>query len=138
MGFVIVVVILALVQYIVFGMLVGRARGKYNVPAPACSGDPIFERYWRVHQNTLEQLVVFLPAIFLYAYVGNSVIAAGAGVVYLLGRLLYLRGYVANPESRAIGFILTFLPHGVHADCLAVHCCNNYVRLAYYSRSYWI
>jgi hypothetical protein len=63
MGFVIVVVILALVQYIVFGMLVGRARGKYNVPAPACSGDPIFERYWRVHQNTLEQLVVFLPAI---------------------------------------------------------------------------
>ncbi len=111
MGFVIVVVILALVQYIVFGMLVGRARGKYNVPAPACSGDPIFERYWRVHQNTLEQLVVFLPAIFLYVNVGgNPVIAAGAGVVYLLGRLLYLRGYVANPESRAIGFILTFLP----------------------------
>ena len=110
MGFVIVVVILAVVQYIAFGILVGRARGKYNVPAPACSGDPIFERYWRVHQNTLEQLVAFLPAIFLYAYIGNPVIAAGAGVVYLLGRLLYLRGYVANPESRAIGFVLTFLP----------------------------
>ena len=110
MDFVIIVVILALIQYIGFGILVGRARGKYNVPAPASSGDPIFERYWRVHQNTLEQLVAFLPAILLYSSLGNPVIAAGAGVVYLLGRLLYLRSYVANPESRAIGFLLTFAP----------------------------
>ena len=110
MDYVIIVVVLALIQYLGFGILVGRARGKYNVPAPASSGDPIFERYWRVHQNTLEQIVLFLPAIFLYSYLGNPLIAAGLGVVYLIGRMLYLRSYVADPKSRGAGFALTALP----------------------------
>ena len=110
MDYVIIVVVLALIQYLGFGIMVGRARGKYNVPAPASSGDPIFERYWRVHQNTLEQIVLFLPAIFLYSHLGNPLIAAGLGVVYLIGRMLYLRSYVADPKSRGAGFALTALP----------------------------
>jgi len=110
MDYVIIVVVLALVQYIAFGILVGRARAKYNVPAPASSGDPTFERYWRVHQNTLEQLAVFLPAIFLYSYLGSPMIAAGLGVVYLIGRFIYLRSYLADPASRGTGFALTALP----------------------------
>ncbi len=110
MDFVIVVVVLALIQFIAFGILVGRARGKYNVPAPASSGDPVFERYNRVHMNTLEQLVCFLPAIFIYSHVANANIAAGLGVVYLIGRLVYLRSYIADPASRGIGFVLTALP----------------------------
>ncbi|NKB35152.1 MAG: MAPEG family protein [Pseudomonadales bacterium] len=110
MDYVIIVVVLALIQYSAFGILVGRARGKYNVPAPATSGDPTFERYFRVQQNTAEQLIVFLPAIFLYSHVGNTLVAAGLGVVYLVGRLVYLRSYVADPKSRGAGFGMTFLP----------------------------
>lgn len=110
MDYVIIVVALALIQYSAFGILVGRARGKYNVPAPATSGDPTFERYFRVQQNTAEQLIVFLPAIFLYSHLGNPLVAAGLGVVYLVGRLVYLRSYVADPKSRAAGFGMTFLP----------------------------
>ena len=70
----------------------------------------MFDRYYRVHQNTLEQLVVFLPAIFLYSYLGNPMYAAGFGVVYLIGRMIYLRSYLKDPGSRGLGFMLTFLP----------------------------
>ena len=110
MDFVIIVVVLALIQYIAFAMLVGRAREKYDVKAPATSGDPVFERYFRVQQNTLEQLAIFLPAIFLFSYLGNPMYAAGFGVVYLIGRMIYLRSYVKDPGSRSLGFMLTFLP----------------------------
>ncbi|MBT4257414.1 MAG: MAPEG family protein, partial [Gammaproteobacteria bacterium] len=66
------VIVLALIEYQVFGMLVGRARGKYDVKAPAVSGNEVFERYYRVQQNTAEQLIVFLPAITIYGFYGNS------------------------------------------------------------------
>jgi len=110
MQWVAIVIGLVLIQYVVFGILVGRARAKYNCPAPAMSGDPVFERYYRVHANTGEQLIVLLPAITIYAYYGNAVIAALAGAVYLLGRILYLRGYVADPAQRGLGFMISFLP----------------------------
>ncbi len=110
MELVIIVVVLALIQFIVFGILVGRARGKYNVSAPATSGDPVFERYNRVHMTTLEQLAVFLPSIFIYSYVGSPAVAAGLGVVYLVGRLVYLRSYIADPATRGAGFGMTALP----------------------------
>ena len=113
MDLVIIVVVLALIQYIAYGILVGRARGKYGVSAPATTGDPIFERYYRVHQNTLEQLMVFLPAIFIFSQLGNPLIAAGLGAVYLVGRLIYLRGYVADPAQRGTGFMLSFLPSAI-------------------------
>jgi glutathione S-transferase len=110
MDYAIIVAVLALIQYSAFGILVGRARGKYNVSAPAITGDPTFERYFRVQQNTAEQLIVFLPAIFLYSNIGNPNYAAGLGVVYLIGRFVYLRSYVADPKSRGAGFGLSFLP----------------------------
>ena len=113
MDYVVIVVVLALVQYSAFGILVGTARGKYNVPAPAIGGDPTFERYFRVQQNTAEQLIMFLPAIFLSAYLWNPQISAGLGVVYLVGRMLYLRSYVSDPKSRGAGFALTFLPSAI-------------------------
>jgi uncharacterized membrane protein YecN with MAPEG domain len=61
------VVVLALLEYSILGVMVGQARLKYKVPAPATTGDPIFERYFRVHQNTMEQLIVFVPAMFIFA-----------------------------------------------------------------------
>jgi uncharacterized membrane protein YecN with MAPEG domain len=110
MHFVALVGLLALLQYLVFGMLVGRARGKYGVKAPAVAGHEIFDRYFRVQQNTLELLVVFLPALWLFALYVSATWAAVLGAVYLVGRVLYLRGYVADPSKREIGFGLSFLP----------------------------
>lgn len=110
MDLVVLVTALALAQFIVFGSLVGRARGKYGVKAPAVSGNEIFERYFRVQMNTLELLVVFLPALWLFAQYVSANWAAGLGAVYLVGRVLYLLGYVKDPAKREIGFGLSMLP----------------------------
>jgi glutathione S-transferase len=109
MELVTIVVLLALIEYMVFAMLVGRARMKFNCPAPATSGDPIFERYYRVQQNTLEQLIIFIPAIFIYGSYGNPRIAAGLGLVFVVGRIIYLNGYVKDPAKRGPGFMIGFL-----------------------------
>jgi uncharacterized MAPEG superfamily protein len=105
------VIALALLQYFVFGTLVGRARGKYNVPAPATSGHPIFDRTFRVHQNTAEQLVSVVPAIWLFATYVSAPIAAGLGALFLVGRILYFRGYVADASKRGTGFAIGALAH---------------------------
>ena len=115
MELVTIVVILSLIQYLVFGALVGKARGKYGVDAPAVTGDPVFERYYRVHQNTLESLVLFVPAILLFGWYVHGVTAAALGVVYLIGRTMYLLSYVKDPKSRGPGFALTLLPSAVLA-----------------------
>jgi uncharacterized membrane protein YecN with MAPEG domain len=111
MELVAIVIALALIEYMYIGLQVGRARGKYGVSAPATSGDPIFERYYRVQQNTVEQMVVFLPSILLFAHFVMPLAAAGLGVVFILGRALYFRGYIADPGKRSTGFILTFVPN---------------------------
>jgi uncharacterized MAPEG superfamily protein len=109
MELVAIVIGITLVEYLAFGILVGRARAKYNVPAPASSGNPVFERYWRVHQNTLEQLIIFIPAIMIYGTYGNPTVAAGVGLAFPVGRLLYLLGYVKDPAARGPGFLIGFL-----------------------------
>lgn len=105
-----VVIVLALVQYVAFGMLVGWARGKYGVKAPAVTGHETFDRYFRVHQNTLELLVAFVPAIWLFGIYVDPTWATLLGLVYLVARVLYLRGYVADPAKREVGFALSVLP----------------------------
>lgn len=109
MEYVVIVTSLILMEYMVFGFFVGKARSTYNVPAPATTGDPVFERYWRVHQNTLEQLIIFLPSMLIFAYFANPLYAALAGVVFFIGRLLYFRGYVADPGTRGTGFMIGFV-----------------------------
>jgi uncharacterized membrane protein YecN with MAPEG domain len=91
-------------------MLVGWARGKYGVKAPAVTGHEIFDRYFRVHQNTLELLVAFVPAIWLFGMYVDPTWAALLGLVYLVARVLYLRGYVKDPARREVGFTLSVLP----------------------------
>jgi glutathione S-transferase len=105
-----VVILLALLQYVVFAMLVGRARGKYGVKAPAVSGHEMFDRYFRVHQNTLELLVAAVPAMWLYGTYVSTTWAAVLGLVYVVGRVAYLVGYVADPAKREIGFALSVMP----------------------------
>jgi len=94
----------------VFLMQVGRARDKYGVLAPATTGNEIFERYFRVQQNTLEQLILFLPGLYLFAHYLNPLWAAGLGLIYLIGRQIYSASYVKDPKTRSAGFGLTFLP----------------------------
>jgi len=110
MQYVAAVSLLALIQYVAFGMAVGYARGKYGVNAPAITGHEVFERYFRVQQNTLELIVVLLPALWLFAQYVHPGWAAGLGVVYLVGRTLYFLGYVRDPAKRELGFALTALP----------------------------
>ena len=111
MEYVIIVISLALIQYQVFGFLVGRARGKYNIPAPATTGDPIFERFNRVHQNTQESLILFVPGMFIFGTYASANIACILGIIWLIGRMLYLRAYITDPGKRGLGFMLTFFPN---------------------------
>lgn len=105
-----VVIVIAVLQFLVFGWLVARARVRYGVKAPATSGQEIFERWFRVQQNTLEMLIAFIPAISLFAIYVNPNWAAWVGLVYIVGRIVYLRAYVADPARRGLGFALTALP----------------------------
>lgn len=115
MALVAAVIALALIEFIVFGLLVARARVQCQVAPPATTGHPVFERYFRVQQNTLEQLVVFVPSIWLFGYYVSSLWAAGLGVMFVIGRALYLTGYVADPKKRGAGFGLSFLPNVILA-----------------------
>ena len=110
MAYVDIVTALALLQFMAFGMQVASARGKYGVHAPAVTGNEIFERHFRVQQNTLEQLIVFLPGLYLFAHYFNALWAAGLGLIYLIGRQVYSASYVKDPKSRSAGFGLTFQP----------------------------
>ena len=87
--------------------------GRTGVAAPATYGDPTFERYYRVQMNTVEQLVIFLPALALFAHTVNEPVAAGFGLVFILGRALYARGYLRDPAGRGPGFGLTILANAV-------------------------
>lgn len=109
MAFVEIVTALALIQFVVFGFKVGRARAKFGVQAPATTGNENFERCFRVQQNTLEQLIVFLPALYLFSRYFDPAWAACLGVPYLVGRELYAASYLKNPAKRGLGFGLTFL-----------------------------
>lgn len=109
MAFVTIIAMLALIQYLAFGLLVGRARGRFDVAAPATTGHPEFERYFRAHYNTLEQLIVFLPALYAAGQFLNETVAVSAGAVFLIGRSLYFRTYVKDPATRGPGMMLTFL-----------------------------
>src|ERR1700761_2427886 len=94
-----IVTALALLQFIWFGMQVAQARGKHGIKAPAVTGNEIFERHFRVQQNTLELLIAFVPGLYLFSHYFNPLWAAALGVVYLIGRQIYSMSYVKDPAS---------------------------------------
>ena len=105
-----IVGLLAVVQFFLIGTMVGWARGKYGVAAPATTGHPIFERHYRVQMNTVETLLVFLPALWLAAKYWSPRDAAILGVVYLVGRTIYYFAYISDPSKRTLGFSLSMGP----------------------------
>lgn len=101
------IAMLALIEYLYFGVEVGRARGRSGLAAPAVTGDEGFERVFRAHYNTLEQLIVFLPALYAAGWFVHEIYAAAAGVAFLIGRAVYFRAYVRDPASRGPGMLIT-------------------------------
>ena len=124
---VVIVTILALLQYVYFGIQVGSMRGKAGVKAPAMSGDEQFERMNRVHQNTLEQLVVLIPVLWLYAQYVNPLWGTGLAAVYIVGRFIYRAEYLKDPSTRTLGFSLSFLPSMVMAIWVLVKAVMHYL-----------
>jgi hypothetical protein len=101
------------VEYMVIVWLTGQARGRYGVPAPAMTGHPVFERWSRVQGNSVEQLVIFFPALWLFASYVHPGAAAALGLVFFVGRALFARGYVADPARRGPGFVLSYIANAV-------------------------
>lgn len=104
-----IVTILVLLQFVWFSIQVGSMRVKHGVKAPAISGPPEFDRTMRVQQNTMEQLVVFLPALWIYGYFVNPLWGAGIGAVFLVGRFIYRSAYLKDPDGRSVGFSTGFM-----------------------------
>jgi len=118
MSYVVLVSSLLLIQYTFFSMRAGLARVKADIKAPAMSGDENFERNLRVQINTLEQLIITLPAMWVCAIYFNATVAAILGFAFLIGRFIYSATYISNPASRAPGMIIGFL-----ANMALIGCC---------------
>jgi len=103
------VTIAALLLYFVLILNVGRARYKYQIMPPQVSGNPDFERVLRVQENTLEHIIIFLPALWLFSYFVSPLWASVLGAAWIVGRALYAIGYYQAPEKRFPGFGLSML-----------------------------
>ncbi|MGA2950996.1 MAG: MAPEG family protein [Caulobacteraceae bacterium] len=105
--------IAALLTYFSMALAVGHARTKYDVAAPAISGHPDFERVFRVQANTLEWLPIFLVSLWLFSFYVSDIGAAAWGVVWIIGRVLYLVGYSKEASARSRGFLVQALATAV-------------------------
>jgi len=126
-----VVTILAIILYVVIGGRVASMRGKHSITAPATTGHPEFERAYRVQMNTLEQFPIFFPALWLATMYFTMIgwLAPAIGLVWVVGRILYMQGYMADPAKRGPGFGISFLAQlalvvlaivGIVMACMAV------------------
>ena len=103
------ITVLTLILYFVLIINVGQARKKYGIKAPATTGNLDFERVLRVQNNTVEQLIFFLPLLWLFSFYVNSLWAAGIGAIWLIGRVFYAWGYYQAAEKRFPGFAISTL-----------------------------
>lgn len=108
-----IVILLALIEYMVLGGLVGRARGMHGVRAPATTGHEAFERTFRTHQNTLENLIIFIPAVWIFGMYVSPIWGAIIGLAYIAGRALYAQGYMADAAKRGRGMMVGMLANTV-------------------------
>ncbi|NEO57537.1 MAG: MAPEG family protein [Okeania sp. SIO3B5] len=103
------ITVVSLFLYFVVTINVGRARSKYNITPPQMTGEPNFERVLRVQQNTVEQIILFLPSLWLFSLFISPLWGAGIGTVWVVGRILFAWGYYQAAEKRALGFGISSL-----------------------------
>src|SRR5947208_468235 len=103
------VTLLAILFYFYSSMNVSRARTRTGVKAPAMSGHPDFERAFRIQMNTLEWMPIFLPSLWLFAVYISDAVAAAIGMVWIIGRIVYLIGYTKSVPQRSPGFAIQAL-----------------------------
>jgi glutathione S-transferase len=101
------IILLALFVYIWNFMMVGQARQKHGVVAPAVTGHPEFERAYRVQLNMVEQLIVFLPAFWIFSTTVSPLWGAVIGRVWVVGRVIYSAGYYSAADKRGTGFMIS-------------------------------
>jgi glutathione S-transferase len=98
---------LALLVYYYTLFKAGMARVRFEVPAPSHEGPEDYQRYVRAHLNTLEHLVLFLPGLWLFAFAVHPLWAAGIGMIWPVGRLMYAHGYYQEADKRRLGLYLS-------------------------------
>ena|SRR5208337_2211602 len=113
MNYTAIVTLLAILFYFYTSFAVGQARTKFGLRAPATAGHPDFERLFRVQMNTLEWMPIFLPSLWLFAIYVNDLAAGVIGLLWILARILYFRGYAQAAEKRGMGFGLQALAAGI-------------------------
>jgi glutathione S-transferase len=99
--------------YVWTGIMVGSARGQHKVKAPATEGPDDFNRVYRAHVNTLEQFAAMVPALWVFAYAVGDRWAALLGLVWVVGRVIYVTGYASAADKRNTGFLVTFIALGI-------------------------
>jgi glutathione S-transferase len=99
------ITIVALIVYQAQTMTVGFNRYKHKVKPPETNGPEPFLRAFRAHQNMLEALIIFLPAFWIFAALGNIQAATIIGSIWVFGRILYAVGYVLESKKRFPGFV---------------------------------
>lgn len=116
----IALILIALLQYIFFTGRAGFSRSKYSIKAPKTVGNERWERIYRIQQNTMEQLVIFIPATLVFSiYVSASWVLL-PGIMFIVGRHLYSRLYLQSPENRGPGMVLSFLSNILLVLCSLV------------------
>jgi uncharacterized membrane protein YecN with MAPEG domain len=128
MEYSIAIILIALMQFIFFTGRTGFSRGKYDVKAPKTSGNEHWERIYRIQQNTMEQLVIFIPSSIIFGMYVSATWVLLPGILFIVGRHIYSRLYLQSPENRGPGMVLSFFSNialvigsmiGVGLDLLA-------------------
>jgi glutathione S-transferase len=127
-----IVTILSILFVFYTGIVVGQMRSKHKIDAPAVTGNPEFERAYRVQVNTLEQFVIFLPLLWLATtfFQMLPLLPAVIGVVWVIGRFLYMQGYIAEASKRGTGFLITILSSAVLLVLTVIGIVQNWMALA--------
>ena len=116
----IALILIALLQYIFFTGRAGFSRSKYSIKAPKTVGNERWERIYRIQQNTMEQLVIFIPATLVFSIYVSASLVLLPGIMFFVGRHLYSRLYLQSPENRGPGMVLSFLSNILLVLCSLV------------------